>query len=190
MSHFDKSCSVVQGFNFDKHRQDTVGFITSLEIGGQPLDADLKTISDPLNPTSVLPGVVAVLSNYSWDTSKVSSMYFSGQISTKNRQKIAEMMMGSWANIEVKFEFVIDEYELLTKKYFKSASVDGPLLGLIEKNGKDLNIDVGESPSAEVPSPENYPFRIGIKAKSLEQRVNLAVGQQRSLTKAWGVTEE
>jgi hypothetical protein len=117
-------------------------------------------------------------------------MYFSGQVSTNNRQLIAEMLLGTWSNVMVEFKFSIYEYEPSQKKFFKSAFVDDVLLGLLEKNGADLNLDVADDPSHEVQSPQNYSFRIGIKPKSQEQQVQLAVGDQRKVTKTWGITEQ
>ena len=116
-------------------------------------------------------------------------MYFSGQISAQQQQKIAEMLLGTWDDMAVTFAFSIYEYEPSQKKFFKSAFVDDELQGLLEKNGSDLNIDVADDPSHEVQSPLNYAFRIGIKPKSQEQQVHLAVGTERKVTKKWGVTE-
>jgi hypothetical protein len=190
MPHFTKVLDVKQGFNFDKDKQEKVGFLTSLKIGDQELAADMATIMDPLNPTqAIASGVMAVLSSYDWNTGSTDSMYFSGQISTENRQKIAEMLLGTWSNVTVEFTFSVYEYEPSKKKFFKAAYVDNPLKGLLEKNGTDLNLDVADDPSHEVQVPQNYTFRIGIKPKSEEQQVNLAVGAERKVAKKWGITE-
>jgi hypothetical protein len=191
MPHFSKVLNVKQGFNFDKDKQEKVGFLLSLKIGDTVLPADMMTIMNPLNPTEKLTdGVMAVLSSFDWNTGSTDAMYFSGQVSTNNRQLIAEMLLGTWSNVMVEFKFSIYEYEPSQKKFFKSAFVDDVLLGLLEKNGADLNLDVADDPSHEVQSPQNYSFRIGIKPKSQEQQVQLAVGDQRKVTKTWGITEQ
>jgi hypothetical protein len=191
MPHFSKVLSVKQAFDFKKDKQDKVGFLTSLTIGKQKLEADLMTVMDPLNPTDALKGgAVAVLSSFDWDTGSTDAMYFSGQLSTQHRQKIAEMLLGAWDDVTVTFGFCIYEYEPSQKKFFKSAFVDKELNGLLEKNGSDLNLDVADDPSTEVQSPQNYAFRIGIKPKSEEQLVQLAVGTERKVTKKWGITEK
>lgn len=191
MPHFSKVLDVVQAFNFKKDKQSKVGFLTSLTIGKQKLDADIVTVMDPLKPTDTLKGgAVVVLSSFDWNTGSTDAMYFSGQISAQHRQKIAEMLLGSWDDMAVTFAFSIYEYEPSQKKFFKSAFVDKELNGLLEKNGSDLNIDVADDPSHEVQSPVNFAFRIGIKPKSEEQLVQLAVGTERKVTKKWGVTEK
>jgi hypothetical protein len=194
MSHFSKVLDVKQGFNFDKFKQDKVGFLISIKIGEKDeLKSDLVTVMDPTAPTQKIngdDGVFAVLSSFDWNTGATDSMYFSGQISTENRQKIASLLMGTWSHVEVEFKFAVYEYELSKKKYFKSAFTEKTLKGLIEKNGSDLNIDVSDDPSHEVQSPQNYAFRIGIKPKSEEQQITLAVGEVRKVAKRWGVTEK
>lgn len=191
MPHFSKALSVKQGFNFDKDKQDKVGFLLTLKIGDTELPADLKTIMNPLNPTEKLTdGVMAVLSSFDWNTGSTDAIYLSGQVSTSNRQVISEMLLGTWSNIEVEFTFSVYEYEPAQRKFFKSAFVDTTLLGLLEKNGSELNLDVADDPSHEVQSPQNYAFRIGIKPKSQEQQIQLAVGEQKKVTKTWGITEE
>jgi hypothetical protein len=191
MAHYSKVLSVRQGFNFDKDKQDKVGFLTELTIGTTKLEADFMTIMNPLKPTDNLEGgAVAVLTSFDWNTGSTDAIYISGQISTQHRQKIAEMLLGTWSDVTVQFSFSIYEYEPAQKKFFKSAFVDKTLNGLLEKNGSDLNLDVADDPSMEVQSPQNYAFRIGIKPKSEEQLIQLAVGDQRKLTKKWGITEK
>ncbi len=191
MANYTKQLDVTQGFDFKKDKQQPVGFLTALTIGGQKLEADMTTVMDPLNPTAALKsGVVGVLNFINWDASTTGSITFSGQISAENRQKIAEMLLGTWADSSVEFEFTICEYEQSTKKYFKSAYVDGALKGLIEKNGADLNISVADDPSYEVQSPLNYALNMGIKPQSIEQQIYLAVGEKRKVAKKWGITEK
>lgn len=191
MPHFSKVLSIKQGFNFDKDKQDKVGFLISMKIGNLELPADMLTITNPLTPTEKLTsGVMAVLSSFDWNTGSTDAIYFSGQISAKNRQAISELLLGTWSDVTVEFKFSVYEYEQSKKKYFRAAFVDETLFGLLEKNGTDLNLDVADDPSMEVQSPLNYAFRVGIKPKSQEQKVNLAVGEVRKVVKSWGITEQ
>jgi hypothetical protein len=190
MPHFSKHLDVKQGFNFDKDKQEKVGYILSMKIGDKELTADLTTVVDPEKPTDKLSGVVAVLSSYDWNTGTTDAMAFSGQISTANRQTLAQMLLGSWTDIQVTFKYVIYEYDPLQKKFFKASFVDEALKGLVEKSGSELNVDVADDPSHEVQSPQNYAFRIGIKPQATEQTVNLAVGVSKNVTKKWGITEK
>lgn len=190
MPQFTRSLDVYQGFNFKKDKQSAVGYITAIKIGGEPLTADQETIKDPENPDQAIADkVVAVLNHYTWDTGVTDAMYFSGQISTANKQKLAEMLLGKFSNIEVVIKYVVYEYDPLNKKYFKSNFLDAELKGLLEKNGDDLTLAVADNPSGEIQSPKNYTFQIGVKPQALEQSLNLATSATKKIAKKWGVTE-
>lgn len=190
MPQFSRALDVYQGFNFKKDKQSAVGYILAIKIGDQDLVADQETIKDPEQPGNVLATkVVAVLNHYLWETGTTDAMYFSGQVSTANKQKLAEMILGSFANIQVTFNYVVYEYDPLQKKYFKSNYVDTALNGLLEKSGEELNISVADDASSEVQSPKNFTFQIGIKPQTKEQSVNIATAAQKNIVKQWGVTE-
>ncbi|WP_338867172.1 hypothetical protein [Myxococcus stipitatus] len=190
MPTFSRDMDVLQGFNFKKDKQSTIGYITAITIGGIALTADQETLTDPEQPASVLASkAVSVLNHYLWETGATDAMYFSGQISTSNKQKIAEMLLGSFANIEVLVKYVIYEYDPVAKKYFKSNYTDADLQCLLEKNGDALNIAVADDASREVQSPKNFSFQIGVKPKTLEQSINVAAGVQKNIVKKWGITE-
>ncbi|MCP3101825.1 hypothetical protein LZ198_23390 [Myxococcus sp. K15C18031901] len=190
MPQFSRELDVYQGFNFKKDKQSAVGFILSLTIGGIALKADQETISDPEQPDKALATkCVAVLNHYLWETGVTDALYFSGQISTANKQSIAEMLLGTFSNVEVVVKYAIYEYDPIAKKYFKSNFVDADLNGLLEKNGDALNIAVADDASREVQSPKNFRFQFGVKPKTLEQSINVAAASSKNIVKKWGVTE-
>ncbi|MFY2561595.1 hypothetical protein ACN469_28605 [Corallococcus terminator] len=190
MPQFARDLDVYQGFNFKKDKQTPVGFITSITVGGIVLTADQETISDPEQPDKALASkCVGVLSSYLWETGVTDALYLSAQISTANKQKIAEMLLGTFSNIEVVMKYVVYEYDPLAKKYFKSNFVDADLNGILEKNGDRLNIAVADNESREVQSPKNFTFQIGVKPKTLEQSINVAAASSKNIVKKWGVTE-
>ncbi|NTX03925.1 hypothetical protein HUA74_14760 [Myxococcus sp. CA051A] len=190
MPQFARDLDVYQGFNFKKDKQTPVGFITSITVGGIVLVADQETIADPEQPDKALATkCVGVLNSYLWETGVTDALYLSAQISTANKQKIAEMLLGTFSNIEVVMKYVIYEYDPLAKKYFKSNFVDADLNGLLEKNGDRLNINVADNESREVQSPKNFTFQIGVKPKTLEQSINVAAASSKNIVKKWGVTE-
>jgi len=190
MPQFSRELDVYQGFNFKKDKQSAVGYILNISIGGIALTADQETIADPEQPDKPLASkCVAVLNHYLWETGVTDALYFSGQISTANKQKIAEMLLGTFSNVEVVIKYVIYEYDPLAKKYFKSNFVDADLNGLLEKNGDALNIAVADDASREVQSPKNFRFQIGVKPKTLEQSINVAAASSKNIVKKWGVTE-
>ncbi|QRK06974.1 hypothetical protein JQX13_44100 [Archangium violaceum] len=190
MPQFSRALDVYQGFNFKKDKQSPVGYILSIKIGDKTLTADQETIKNPEEPDkAIAEKVVAVLNHYLWETGATDAIYMSGQVSTANKQMLAEMLLGTWSSIDVEFKYVVYEYDPLAKKYFKSNFVDAAVKGLLEKNGDDLNLAIADNPSTEVQSPKNYTFQIGIKPQTLEQTVNVAVASGKNIVKQWGVTE-
>ena len=188
-AQFARALDVSQGFNFKKDKQTPVGFITEMQIGGLVLKADLESIKDPESPDKALATkVVAVLNHYSWATGVGDAVYLSGQLSTPNKQAISSALLGAAPpSLPVIFKYVIYEYDPLQKKYFKSNTSDVSLKGIVERNGKDINISVADDSSNEVQSPKNFAFQIGIRPAPVSQSVNLAVGGGKKLVKQWGI---
>jgi hypothetical protein len=190
MPTFTRGLDVYQGFNFKKDKQSSVGYITKLKLGDIELKADQETIKDPEQPDKALSAkVVGVLNHYLWETGTTDAMYLSAQISTANKQILSAALMGTWANVNVEFQYTVYEYDPLAKKYFKSNFTDALLKGILEKNGDDLNLSVADEESREVQSPKNFTCQIGIKPQTLEQSVNIATGSAKNIVKQWGVTE-
>lgn len=188
MPHFTKGCDVYQGFNFKKDKSTTVGFITALKVNGQEVKADI-TAKDPLNPTTDLP-VVSVLSEVAWATGATDALYFSGQITATNRQDLALMVYKDLTKVEVLFKYNIYEYDPVANKYFKCFHCsDTEMKGLLEKNGNDLTLSVADDASAEIQSPLNFSFNIGIKPQSAEQALTIATADQKNVVKQWGVKQ-
>jgi len=189
MPQFARALDVYQGFNFKKDKQTPIGFITELEIGGTKLVADQETIKNPEEPAKDVK-VLSVLNHFLWETGVTDAFYFSGQISTHNKQELAVMLLGDkWSNMEVKVKFEIFEYDPLDKKYFKSMFGDAVHEGILEKNGSEINLSVADDPSHEVQSPKNFTFQMGIKPATKAQTVNIATSHSKKLTKPWGLTE-
>jgi hypothetical protein len=185
MPRFSRSLDVYQGFNFKKDKQNNVGLLLTMKIGGKELKPDLETIKDPEQPTKDLKAV-AVLNHYMWETGATDSMYFAGQLSTANRQTLAMLILADLTNIEVEFSYAVYQYDPLEKKYFKSSFHKSALKGLVEKSGDELKVVVDDDPSEEVTSPQNFTFQIGIKPQPLEQQVTLASAPQMKVEKKWG----
>ncbi len=186
MPEFRKVLDVYQGYNFKKDKQTAVGFITKLNIGTTTLTAD-QTCKDPTNPDSDL-NVVAVLSDVLWETGVTDGVYFSGQLSVANRQAVAQLAYLSLGDISALFQFTVYEFDPLAKKYFGCFHSGGTdMKGLVEKRGDDLNLSVADGASAEVQSPENYAFNVGIKPQPLTQGLQLAVADTKKFSKLWGL---
>lgn len=188
MPQFSKSLDIVQGYNYRKDVQTAVGFITALKIGDTTVTAD-QTVKDPMAPETDLK-VVAVLSGSMWELGTTDAHYFSGQLSTTNKQNVLMLTYKDLTKVDVEYQFSVYEYDPLEKKYFKCMlpTDDATLKGILEKNGSDLNISVADDPSGEVQSPENYAFSIGIKPQTTAQTVTVATSFSNKIVKAWGLT--
>jgi len=186
MPEYRRSLDVYQGYNYKKDKQTSVGFITKMKIGDTDLTAD-QTCKDPTNPTQDLK-VMAVLSGVLWETGVTDAVYFSGQISTPNRQNVALMVITNLTNIVTVFQFSVYDYDPLAKKYFLAFQSNGTdMNGLIEKRGEDLNLSVADDVSTEVQSPENYAFQIGVKPQASAQALHISTADQKNVVKSWGL---
>jgi hypothetical protein len=186
MPQIRKMCDVYQGYNFKKDKQNTVGFITKLTIGDKELPAD-QTCKNPTRPTEDLK-VVAVCSDVLWDTGVTDATYFTGQVSTANRQEIAMLALNDRGKVDVTFQFQVYEYDPLEKMYYLCFHCDAKDLdGLLEKNGDDLNLSVDDAPSTQVQSPTNHTFNMGIKPQTRAQNLHVAASVKGKIVKAWGL---
>jgi hypothetical protein len=187
MPTFQKTCDIHQGYNYKKDIQTPVGYLTSLKIGDLTLKAD-QSVKDPLAPETDLE-VVAVLSGSMWELGVTDTLYYTGQISIYNKQQTQLLTYKDMTKVDVTFKFAVYAYDPLEKKYFKCllATDDAELNGILEKNGADLNVSVADDASAEVQSPENYAFQIGIKPQPSAQQVTVATSFTDKVVKAWGL---
>src|SRR6478609_1617217 len=186
MAEFNKSCDIFQGYNFKKDVQTPVGFITKIKIGDVELKAD-QTIKNPMSPEDNL-SVVAVLSSASWGLGPTDAVYFSGQVSVNAKQACMELIYRSLTKVEVIFQFSVYDYDPVAKKYFQCLQCNATdMKGILEKNGDDLTLGVGDYASTEVQSPENYSFFIGVKAQPNAQSLTVASADQKNVVKAWGI---
>ncbi len=188
MPQYRKPLDVYQGYNFKKDKQTPIGFITKMKLMGIDLAVD-QTCKDPMNPTADIKAL-AVLSDVLWQTGVTDAVYLSGQVSTTNKQSIMTSIYSVQSNIEVIFSFKVYEYDVAARKYFLAFhSGDVSMKGVLEKRGEELNLSVADDASTEVQSPENYAFQIGIKPQATEQKLYVAVGDQKQITKAWGLKQ-
>lgn len=189
MAMFRQPCDVYQGYNFRKDRQTPVGFITAMTLGDVTLSADQEA-KDPLSPAEDLK-VVAVLSDVMWELGVTDAHYLSGQISTANADSVKLLTYRDMTRVEVTYTFVIYDYDPIERRYFKSlvSDEDATLYGMLERNGRDLNLSVADDPSTEVQSPENFAFSVGVTPQPKAQRLTVSTSYSRPITKAWGLAE-
>lgn len=190
MPVFDKHCDIKQGYDFQKDIQTPVGYITSLKVGDTELKAD-QTVKDPLSPDTDF-AVVAVLSGANWKLGVTDGLYFGGQVSVYNKQQIMQLVYKSLSKVDVTFKVAVYEYDPIEKKYFKCllGTDDAELKGLLDKDGKDLDLFVAEDASPVVLSPQNYAFHVGIVPQPSAQVVTVATSFSDKVVKPWGMKVE
>jgi hypothetical protein len=92
------------------------------------------------------------------------------------------------ANAEVKFRFTFYAFDPKAKRYYQTFHSGGVALdGLVLKRGGELAMQVGMVASAEVPSPKNFTFSLGVMPQDKAMQVMLAFSVSDKLTKRWGV---
>lgn len=186
MAELSYSCSVSQGFNFQKDEQPLVGHINSLKIGDQDLKSDFQ-VTDPLDVSKLLP-VFGVISSIYWGGGYSDPVQFGCQVSTPNKNLLATLQHKTLSNTEVAFSFTIYDYDPTAKKYYKCFhTADAKLNGLIYKSGGSLAMNMCTDQSMEVPSPKNYAFSLGIMPQDKDMAIQLAISNTDKFAKKWGV---
>lgn len=186
MASSQYSCSIRQGFNFEKDAQVLVGHLVSMTIGTQALGADI-TLTLPTDLTNAT-AVVGVVSDISWQGGYADPVNIQFNVSTENQKLIAIMKHTNMADTTVVFQFNIYKFDPVFKNYylcFDSGATD--MKGLIMKNGGELAIDIAEENDPTVMSPLNYNAYISIMPEEEAQVLNLAVSNSDKFVKTWGV---
>lgn len=184
MADYSRTCDIHQGFSFQHDNQDTIGYITALKVGDKDLDVDMEVNT----PEGKQEKVVSVLSGISHEVATTNPISFSGQVSVKNRQALAQMVYSNLAKIKVELKFVVWEFDPAKdqNKYFKGLhSNSAAVKGLIRKSGKALELSVDHSPNSEVQSPLNYGFSITVVPTPEKQSLELAVSVNGKIALTW-----
>lgn len=182
------SCSVYQGFNFQKDAQDLVGHIVALSIAGNAITADM-TVTDPTssNMTGTVK-VVGVVSAIQWGGGYADPIQFSCQVSTATKNTLATLQHQSLSNTEVALNFNIYDYDPDAKVYFKCFHCnDTQLKALVAKSGGSLDLNISLEQSMEVVNPKNYSYSMGVMPQNVSQDILMAVSNTSKFAKKWGV---
>lgn len=184
MADYSRSCDIHQGFSFQRDQQDTIGYINSMKLGDTELAADLEVNT----PEGKQEKVVAVLSGVSHDVATTNPISFSGQVSVKNRQNIAQLVYTNLSKIHVEIKFVVWEFDPAKDKntYYKAFHSNNAVVkGLIRKSGKNLDLSIDYTPNMEVQSPLNYGFSFTVVPTPEKQSLELAVSTDGKISLQW-----
>lgn len=181
------SCSVTQGFNFQKDSQDIIGHINYLKIGDTEMDSDLN-VTDPMNIANYVKAF-GVASGIHWNGGYAEPVTLSCQVSVANKNKLATLQHKSMANTEVGLQFTIYDYDPKTKAYYQCFHSNAvKVKGLVLKSGGELAMNISLDQANEVVSPKNHAFQLGVMPQDLAQEIHLAFSTTDKLVKPWGVT--
>lgn len=184
MAEYSRSCDIHQGFSFQRDQQDTIGYIATMKLGDKELAADLEVNT----PEGKQEKVVAVISGISHDVATTNPIGFSGQVSAKNRQDLAQLIYTNPSKIHVEVKFVIWEFDPAKDKntYYKAFhSNNAAVKGLIRKSGKNLDLCVDHTPNMEVQSPLNYGLSFTMVPTPEKQTLELAVSTDGQISLQW-----
>jgi len=182
------SCSVYQGFNFQKDGQDIVGHIVALKVGTSQLSADLS-VTDPTSANmATYVKVVGVVSSIFWNGGYADPIQFNCQVSTTNKNTLATLQHQSMANTEIELNFNIYDYDPDAKLYFKAFHTnDAAVKGLVMKEGGELQMNISMDQSMDIVNPKNYSFFLGVMPQPQSQDIMMAVSNSAKFAKKWGV---
>lgn len=174
---------VQQGFNFQTSGQTSVGFLTSLTLGGVAYTPDL-TIKVPTNPQTTK-AVVGVLSTQTWNGGVADPIQLKAQISTANKQKVA-LYQHSPSNLAAQFTFAVYNYDQVTKMYYLGLTGNGTasLQAQVVKVGTAVEVTLDTTPGS-VTSPQNWGVAIAF-APVGPQSLTYRPSSSQSLVKSWG----
>lgn len=189
MAESSYSPSVRQGFNFEKDKMVTVGFINTLKIGDTQLENKLS-VTNPEDVSATVE-VFGVLNSMFWQGGYTDPVQFACQVTDKNKNLISGLVHNTMSNTEVEMEFTIYDYDPKAKKYFKSFHCNGTKLkGLVFKSGGELHMAIDNSESYEVAAPKNFAFTLGVMPQDEAQQIHIAVSVTDKFAKVWGVDDK
>ncbi len=187
MASSSYSCSIAQGYNFEKDKQVLVGHLMSITIGGVKLEAD-TTVTSPTDLKNDVK-LVGVIEEIHWQGGYANPLYINCNISNSNQKLVQIMKHTNLLKTDVLFQFNVYAFDQVAKKYylcFHDNAKDSK--GLVMKVGGDLILEIGERNDPTVPSPLNFKFAIGIMPQEEAQVLNFAVSDTDKFVKTWGVT--
>jgi len=188
MAELSYSCSVNQGFNFEKDAQDVVGHINKLKIADKEMAEDLA-VTDPENITGDKVKVVGVISSMFWAGGFADPIQFGCHISNANKKTLTVLTHSELSDTTVEFVFTVYDYDPDDKKFYQCFHTDATVLkGLVLKSGGALEIAIDQDQSEEVTSPKNFALELGVMPEDLEQDTLVAVSVSDKFAKRWGVT--
>jgi hypothetical protein len=198
-----KECDLRQGYNFDRNRRTTFGYINTLVIGDANIAPDIKVVL----PTATTKLVVSVLSKVSWGTGSGDPIEFEGRVSVENVHRLRQKPIKT----NVTLSFVVYEYDPVNQIYFtcfksyKGQAPSGlpptqpglspdptapPIYGQIPIDGAVPRLLIVSEPTvgpAGIRSHELYLTVAPIATAAQQQQIQIQMSAKQSIVKTWGI---
>jgi hypothetical protein len=188
MPIFDVSAARAFGF---KSNPGAFGHLTSLQIGGDKLDADIS-LETPSGGTVT---VVGALSDIAWgigDRPEPNDpIYFLGEISSENAIRVKALLLRTQPEIRVTFSFTVYDYDFEEKTYFvacQGAADETPLKShfRVRRDGT-TTLAVADEGAAPVPGAgiELFALQAQVMPEQIAQTILVRASPTRQTTKTW-----
>lgn len=188
MAELSYSCDITQGFKFQKDVQSTVGYLNSLSISGEALQADLAVQNPEDIENEGKLNVAGVIAGIYWGGGYTDPIHISCNVSNTNKVLLQTLTHKSLSNTDVKMIFTIYDYDPDQKIYYKCMHSDEKeLVGLVEKAGGELNVRIEADQAREVVSPKNHSMGIGVMPAETAQEIHVAISSESKFVKQYGM---
>jgi hypothetical protein len=172
------------------------GHLTSLEIGGDKLDADI-TVEAPI-PDGGNGGTVKVvgpLELIAWGSGDSAGpgdpIYFSVDISSQNQARVAQILNKSEGDASVKFSFVVYDYDMQPKTYFAACEAgagDKPLSSHFRKRSTgEITLEVAEEAAPVAAGTMLFHLEGVVEPEPIAQTITLRSSSEMATAKQWGI---
>ena len=183
--------NVYEAWNFTNNTTQPIGYLTSLKIGSVAA-SNIIDIIDPEKSSSegkwntADPKPVGIISAIRWEGGVADPITFTCQITIENFKTLVPLIYTKDLNAAVEFAFII--YGNNGTDYYKAFHTgDQVLKGTIEKNNGELEFEIEEEVSREVPSPRNWELYLSIMPpESGEQTLYIGTSKDNQQTAKWG----
>ena len=194
-------CDVNQGFNFNPSQHKTLGYITSLTIGGKSLKSDIQGagISTESTESAIIPKrAVGVLTSANWSTLSNENITFNGRISEANAQTLKALTLpsGPKGKPAVSISFAVFDYDQASGQYFMrfssslNTNSDTPINALLGKSSAGTwGLTVGSEEAGDPAGIRNYALELILAPPTAlaTQQILIKNTYTIKLLKPWGI---
>ena len=183
--------SAARAFDF-KNNKGGLGHVTSLELAGSTLEADVS-VQTPVTETNA--NVVGILSGIAWGSGHnpgiTDPILLSMEISSTNAATIRNLLRQPPTEIQVAISFAVYSYDYTAEKYFvacQGAADETALKGHVHRVGNSLALEIEQDATA-LPQAGTQLFQLTaeLEPAPITQMIALGTSSTTKIVKPWGV---